>query len=323
MTALVIGTAVLATGLVFALPAYAQETRGYPSKPVRLVTASAGSQTDAMARILSAKLAEAWKQPVVVENRTGAGGVIGASIVAKAAADGYTLLFQSPQFAVGAALSDTLPYDPIKDFAGIAFIGNSTLVIVAANATGAKSVKELVAYAKAQAKPILFSSAGAGSSTHMNGERFKLITGIAATHVGFKGAGEAVVEVAAGRVHYSVPALSVALSMIRSGQVTPLAVIAAQRSPTLPELPLIREVFPHYGRDGAYVLLAPAGVALALRQKISKDVAQALASPDVKERLQRMEFDVAISGPEDFARQLRNDIDTFRKVGKQAGLIAK
>ncbi|MBM3342906.1 MAG: tripartite tricarboxylate transporter substrate binding protein [Betaproteobacteria bacterium] len=249
MLALVIRTVGLVYFSACAVPGAAQDAHGYPRKPVRLVTASAGSQTDAMARIIGAKLAQAWAQPVVVENRVGAGGVIGATIVAKATSDGHTLLFQSPQFAVGAALSDKLPYDPIKDFAGIAFIGNSTLVILAANAIGVKSVKELMAYAKAQAKPILFSSAGAGTSTHMNGERFKLASGISATHVGFKGAADAVVEVAAGRVHFTVSALSVSLPMIRSGQVTPLAVIAGQRSPTLPELPLMREVFPDYGRE--------------------------------------------------------------------------
>jgi len=191
--------------------AWAQNTSGYPTKPVRMVTASAGSQTDAMARIISAKLAEKWGQPVVVENRSGAGGAIGASIVAKAAPDGYTLLFQSPQFAVGAALNEKLPYDVLKDFAGIARVGNSTVVLITSPSFGVKSVKELIVFAKAQPKPVLFSSAGAGSSTHMNGERFKLTAGIAATHVGFKGAPEAVIEVAAGRVHYTVTALSVAL----------------------------------------------------------------------------------------------------------------
>ena len=303
--------------------AWAQNTSGYPTKPVRMVTASAGSQTDAMARIISAKLAEKWGQPVVVENRSGAGGAIGASIVAKAAPDGYTLLFQSPQFAVGAALNEKLPYDVLKDFAGIARVGNSTVVLITSPSFGVKSVKELIVFAKAQPKPVLFSSAGAGSSTHMNGERFKLTAGIAATHVGFKGAPEAVIEVAAGRVHYTVTALSVALPLLRDGKLTPLAMLSTQRSPSLPDVPIITEVFPGYGRDGAYCLLAPAGTPRPLLARISADAAQVLSLPDVKERLQKMEFDVAPTKLEDFDRLLRNDIETFRKVARQAGLIAK
>jgi len=304
-------------------PAHAQDTRGYPVKPVRVLTVGAGSQSDSVTRIVAGKLAELWKQPVVVENRPGAGGAMSASIVAKAAPDGYTLLLQSSQFAVNAALNEKLPYDVVKDFAGIAFLGGSALVLITSNVTGAKTVKEFVAYAKAQAKPVLFSSAGAGSSSHMNAERFKLTAGIPATHVGFKASPEAALEVAAGRVHYAVVAVSVALPMIRSGQSVPLAVISPRRSAMLPEVPLMTDTYPNYGRDGSFTLAAPAGTPLALRQKIHKDVLQAIAQPDVKERLARMDFDAVVTGPEDFERLLRNDLEIFRKIGKQAGLIAK
>lgn len=303
--------------------AHAQDLRNYPVKPVRVVTVGAGSQSDSVTRIIGGKLAELWKQPVVVENRPGAGGAMSASIVAKAAPDGYTLLLQSSQFAVNAALNDKLPYDVLKDFAGVAFLGGSALVLITSNTTGAKTVKEFVAYAKAQPKPVLFSSAGAGSSSHMNGERFKLTAGIAATHVGFKASPEAALEVAAGRVHYAVVAISVALPMIRGGQSVPLALVSPRRSATLPDVPLMTETFPNYGRDGSFTLAAPAGTPLALRQKIHTDVLQVIAQPDVKERFARMDFDVVVTGPEDFERLLRNDLDIFRKIGKQAGLIAK
>lgn len=316
------GVAFLACALCIC-PAHAQDTRGYPVKPVRVLTVGAGSQSDSVTRIVAGKLAELWKQPVVVENRPGAGGAMSASIVAKAAPDGYTLLLQSSQFAVNAALNDKLPYDVVKDFAGIAFLGGSALVLITSNVTGAKTVKEFVAYAKAQAKPVLFSSAGAGSSSHMNAERFKLTVGIPATHVGFKASPEAALEVAAGRVHYAVVAVSVALPMIRSGQSVPLAVISPRRSATLPEIPLMTDTYPNYGRDGAFTLAAPAGTPLALRQKIHKDVLQVIAQPDVKERFARMDFDAVVTGPEDFDRLLRNDLEIFRKIGKQAGLIAK
>jgi tripartite-type tricarboxylate transporter receptor subunit TctC len=304
-------------------PVRAQDPRSYPVKPVRMLTVGAGSQSDSVTRIVSSKLAELWKQPVVVENRPGAGGALSASIVAKAAPDGYTLLLQSSQFAVNAALNDKLPYDVVKDFAGVAFLGGSALVLVVSNATGVKSVKEFVAYAKAQPKPVLFSSAGAGSSAHMNGERFKLTAGIPATHVGFKSSPEAALEVAAGRVHYAVVAVSVALPMIRAGQSTPLAVVSPRRSTMLPEVALMTETFPNYGRDGSFTLAAPAGTPLVLRQKIHKNVLQVVAMPDVKERLARMDFDAVVTGPEDFERLLKNDLEIFRRIGKQAGLIVK
>lgn len=308
---------------IFVGPAIAQDARGYPFKPVRVLTVGAGSQADSLTRIVTSKLADLWKQPVVVENRPGAGGALAASIVAKAAPDGYTLLLQSSQFAVNAALNEKLPYDVVRDFAGIAFLGGSALVLLVSNATGAKTVKEFVAYAKAQPKPVLFSSAGAGSSSHMNAERFKLTTGIPATHVGFKSSPEAALEVAAGRVQYAVVAVNVALPMIRSGQSTPLALISPRRSATLPDVPLMTETYPNYGRDGAFTFAAPAGTPLALRQKIHKDTVYVIELPEVKERLQRMEFDIVVTGPGDFERLLRSDLDIFRKIGKQAGLIAK
>ena len=304
-------------------PASAQDTRAYPVKPVRVLTVGAGSQSDSLTRIVTSKLGELWKQPVVVENRPGAGGALSASIVAKAAPDGYTLLLQSSQFAVNAALNEKLPYDVVKDFAGVAFLGSSALVLIVSSATGAKTVKDFVAYAKAQPKPVLFSSAGAGSSSHMNAERFKLTSGIPATHVGFKSSPDAALEVAAGRVQYAVVAVGVALPMIRAGQSMPLALISQRRSAALPDVPLMTETFPNYGRDGAFTLAAPAGTSLALRRKIHKDVLHVTELPDVKERLARMEFEIVVTGPDDFERLLRNDLEIFRKIGKQAGLIAK
>ncbi len=317
-------TVQLIAGLFLAsLPATAQEPRGFPAKPVRLVSSAAGSQTDILARLIGSKLSDVWRQPVVIENRTGAGGVVAASIVAKAVPDGYTLLFQSPQFAVNAALNEKLPYDPVKDFAGITRVGLSTVVVVVTPGLGVKTVKEFVSAAKSRPTPILFGSSGAGSSMHMNAERFKFAAGIAATHVGFKGASEAVIEVVAGRLHYATPALTVAMPLLRDGKLTALAVLNPQRSPSLPDVQAIVETFPGYDRDGSYTLFAPAGTPRPLLQKINKEVAQLLTLPDIKERLQKMEFDVATAVPEETDRMTRADIETFRKVARQAGLIAK
>jgi tripartite-type tricarboxylate transporter receptor subunit TctC len=174
--------------------------------------------------LFAPKLADRLGQPLVVENRPGAGGMIGASLVAKAAPDGYTLLLAGPGFSVTAGLRESLPYDPIKDFRGVAQIGYSTTVLVVSPAMGVKSVKELIAYAQTHPGKVLFGSAGAGTSTYMSAERFRMAAGIKTTHVGFKGQPEFLLEIVAGRVHYGVGGLGPSMIFIKSGQLLPLAV---------------------------------------------------------------------------------------------------
>lgn len=314
----------IATALIAAMASHAQTKQTFPAKPIRLVVAfSAGGTPDTLARMFGPKMSETWKQPIVVENRPGAGGTIAAAIVAKAAPDGYTILATSPGFAVTAALQPNLPYAPLKDFAGIAQIGYSTSVLVVAPSLGVKSVKELIALGHAQPGKILFGSAGAGSSTHMNAERFRLAAGIKAVHVGFKGQPEFLLEVVTGRVHYGVAGLGPAMGHIKEGRLIPLAVAMPQRSPVLPDVPAAPEVLPGWGRDGSQAWLAPAGTPRPILNQISKEIARILALPDVKERLQSYDFNIAPSTPDEFDRILRADIDALKKVGKAAGLIAK
>ena len=177
---------VVATGLAVAsLPAYAQTNGKFPSKPIRLVTGEAASQNDIVTRLVASRLSDSLGQPVVVENRSGAGGTVPAAAVAKAAPDGHTLLLLSAQFAIGAALRTDLPYDPLNDFAGVTRIGFSTQVLVVPTALGVKSVKELITYARERPGQILLGSGGAGTGMHMDGERFRVAAGIKVTHVGF------------------------------------------------------------------------------------------------------------------------------------------
>jgi tripartite-type tricarboxylate transporter receptor subunit TctC len=313
-TAIAIGVALAAaTGL-----AHAQQK--YPSKPLRWVTVGAGSQNDPLVRIIGPKLTESWGQPVVIENRTGAGGAFAAATVAKAAPDGYKLLMLSSQFAIGAAVHKNLPYDAIKDFSGVTQIGFSTNVLIVPPSLGLKSVKDFIAFA--QAKPVFFSSSGAGSGTHMNGERFRLASGIKATHVAFKSSAEATLEVIAGRVHYCMCPLGPPLPFIKEGRVLALAVANAQRSPLLPDVPTMVEIIPGYERDGSFGLLAPAGTPRPILHQISKDVGRVLEMPDVKQKLQAMGFFPAPTSPEEFDRIVRADIATFTRVGKLVGLIA-
>ena len=315
--------AAFATGAaVAALPCFAQSGRAYPAKPVRLVVSfPAGGTPDMLARLIGPKMSESWGQPVVIENRPGAGGIIAASIVAKAAPDGYTLLMVSPAFAIAAALHPSLPYDSLKDFAGVTEIGFSTTVAVASPASGIKSVKELIALAQAQPGKMLYGSAGAGSATHMNAERFRIAAGIKAVHVAFKGQSEFLLEIVAGRIHYGVSGLGPALSLIKDGRLLPLAV--AQRTPVLPGVPAMAEVLPGWGRDGAQSLLAPAGTPRPVLNQISKEVARILALPDVRERLEAIAFQITPSTPEEHDRLLRAQIEVFSKVVREAGLRPK
>ncbi len=302
-------------------PVFAQTQQNFPGKPVRLVVPfSPGGTSDILARLITPKMSESWGQSVVIENRTGAGGTIGAGIVAKATPDGHTLLLTSSAFAISAALHAHLPYDSLRDFAGITRIGFSTTALVVSPNLGVRSVKDFIALAHARPGQIFFSSAGAGSGTHMNGERFRLAAGIKVVHVGFKGASDAIVEVLAERVHYCIVGLAGALPFIKDKRLLALAVGIPQRSPLLPEVPTIAETLPGYARDGSHALLAPAGTPRPLLIQISKELRRVLELPDIRERLQNFDFVSAPTTPEEHDQILRADIATFSGVVRLAGL---
>ncbi len=318
-----IAVALAANLLTVPWPRTAHAQQKYPSKPIRLLVGNtAGGTPDTLARLIGPRLAEALGQPVVIENRPGASGVLAASILAKAAPDGYTLLAVAPGFAVIAALQPNLPYDAAKDFSAVTSIGFSTNALVVAPSVGVKSVKELIALGHARPGKILFGSAGAGSVTHLNAERFRFAAGIKAVHVGFKGQPEFLIEIVAGRVHYGVAGLGPALPLIKDGRLLLLAV-NPHRTPVFPDVPAISEIVPGVGRDGSQMWLAPAGTPRAVLQQLSKEVARIVTLPEVKERLQAISFHVAPSTPEETDRMLRADIATFNKLVVDAGLRSK
>ena len=229
LAAFIIIFCALAYGAGCAVPGSALAQTKYPAKPIRLIVSfSAGGTPDTLARLLGPRVSEALGQPIVIENRPGAGGTLATNLVAKAPADGYTLLAVSPGFAITAAMQPNLPYDPLKDFSAVANIGFSTLALVVAPSLGVKSLKELITLAHAQPGKMFFGSAGAGSGTHMNGERFRLVAGIKAVHVAFKGQPEFLIEVMAARVQYGVAGLGPAMPMIKEGRLLPLAVLPAR-----------------------------------------------------------------------------------------------
>jgi len=314
----------LATGIaVTAAQGIAQAQQNYPTRPVRIVVGfSAGSATDITARMLAPRLGEKWGQPVIVENRPAAGGTLSAAMVAKATPDGHTLLLISAAFAIGAVLHANLPYDPLKDFVGVAQIGASTGALTVAPSLGVKSVKELIALAQERPGKIFYGSAGAGSGIHMTAERFKMVAGIKTVHVGFKGQPEMLIEIMSGRIHYGFPGLGPALGMIRDGRLVVLAVVTQKRSPLLPDVPTLVEVLPGFERDATHGLLAPAGTPLRILNQVSKDVAGVLDLPDVKQQMLAISFEPAPSTPEEFDQIIRSMIGTFAKVVVAAGLRA-
>ena len=300
------------------------QPNNFPSKPIRFVVPfSPGGSTDSLARLVAQKMSENWGQAVVIENRTGASGAIGTSIVAKATPDGHTLLVSSSAFAINAALQPRLPYDPIKDFTGVSRIGFSTSVLVVTQTIGVKTLAQFIEYARARPGKVLFSSAGAGSSTHLNGEKFRLAAGIRPVHVAFKGSADAMLEVLAGRVHYVVTGLLVCMPYIKDGRLVALAVVTPTRSPLLPDVPTVAETIPGYKRDGSHVMLAPAGTPRPILHKISGEVRRILELPDVQDRMKNFDYLLAPSTPEEMDKILRADIETFAEVIRLAGLRPK
>jgi tripartite-type tricarboxylate transporter receptor subunit TctC len=315
----------IAIGVAFAAePVHAQAQPRFPSKPVRVVVPNpAGSQGDALARMIAQKLSETWGQPVVVDNRTGGVGTVAGSTVVKAAPDGHTLL-QTAGFSISAVLQSNLPYDPLKDFAGAVQIGIGTQVLVVAPALGVKSVKDFIALARAQPGKIIYGSSAVGTGSHLNGARFALAAGIKVVTVAFKGGPEATIEIMAGRTHYSSVTLFSALPFVNEGKLVALAVATPQRSPQLPDVPALAETMPDFKRpENSTGLLAPAGTPRPILVQISKDVARVLDLPDMKERLQGMGYFPAPSTPEEFDAILRAQIETLSRVVRDAGLRPK
>lgn len=300
--------------------AYAQ---AWPTRPVRiLVGFSPGSATDISARLLAPKLADLWGQPVVIENRTGAGSAIAAVTAAQATPDGYTMLLVSTSFAINAVLRSNAGYDPLRDFASVTQIGFSTGALVVTPSLGVKSIKELIAVANERPGKILYGSAGAGSGIHMTAERFRMSAGIKATHVAFKGQPEMLIEILAGRVHYGVPGLGPALGMIRDGRLLALAVVTPKRSPLLPDVPAMVEILPSFRRDASHALMVPAKTPRQIVNKVSKDVARVLDMPDVKKQMEIIDFIPAPTTPEEYDKLLRAQLVLFDEVARAAGLKA-
>ena len=300
-----------------AVPAWGQ----YPAHPVRFVVPSAaGGGTDIIARAVSQKLAESLGQQFVVENRPGAGQMIGIELVARSAPDGYTILMAASTLAINPVMYRKVPYDPIRDFAPVTQAATLPNVLVVHPSLAVKSVKELIAYAKANPGKLNFASAGIGTSPQMSIELLKSMAGIDMVHVPYKGTAPGVVDLLAGQVLVMAPNLLTALPHIKSGKLRALAVTSARRSAALPDVPTVAEALPGYDSTQWYGVLAPAGTSRAIILRLYDEIVRALRDPEVGKRLAADGAEAVGSGPEEFAAFIRSETEKWARVAQAAGI---
>jgi len=315
-------SSILASSPAWALAADAPP---YPAKPVRIIAPSSpGSGVDIVSRLVGQKLGANLGQQVVVENRAGAGGNLGAEIAAKAAPDGYTLFMATPSHAINPALYRKLNYDSIRDFAPISLVMTGQYVLVAHPSLPAKSVKELIALARARPGQLNYASAGNGNATHLAGELLKSLARVDIVHVAYKGSGPALVDLISGQVHFMFPNLVNSLPHIAVGRLRALAVTGAKRATAAPQIPTLVEAgVPGYTVMSWYGMLAPAGTPQAVVARLNGELVKVLRSPDVKERLAGQGADPAGGSPEEFSAFLKEEIAKWGKVVRGAGISAE
>ncbi len=278
---------------------------------------------DALARIVAARLAEGWKQQVVVDNRPGAGGIIAARIVANANPDGYTLLSVTPAHVAAPSMHSKLPYDTIKDFAGIAAIASTPSVLVVNNASGVKSVSELIALAKSRPGQLNFASAGVGSGTHFGAELFKSRAGIDVVHVPYKGLAEALTDTMTGRVPYFLSPITQALPLIKEGKLLALGVSSQKRVLLLPDVPTIAEAgVPGFKWINWFGFLAPAKTPRPLIAKLNREITRTLDLPEMRQRWSALGAESMPMTPEQFDRFIAEQLNIVTELARAAGIKA-
>ena len=312
----------LGVGAAIAPLATFAQPQTYPTKPIRmLIGFSAGSTTDVLARMVGQKIAEAWGQQVIVDNRPSFGGVVAATMVAAAPADGYTLLMVSAGHAATAAMVAKLPYDMLRDFSGVSRVANVPSILVVAPALGVKSVRELVALAKAKPGQLSFSSPGVGSANHLAGELLKTLAGIQAVHIPYKGIPEAMTAVISNSVQFNFSPVANTLALTRDGRLIALAASTGKRSAAQPDVPTVAEAgVAGYVFDPWFGILAPAQTPKALLTKLSAEIARILQLPDVKERMLGLGAEPAPNTPDAFDAYIRSEVAKFRKIVQDAGI---
>jgi len=309
-----------------ALSSLAAAADSYPSRPVRLIAPfSAGGGVDIVARYLALKLTEKWGQQVVVDNRTGATGIIGTEIAAHSPPDGYTLILgNAATHAVNVSLFKKLPYDAVKDFAPVTLIGRVPEMLVVHPALPAANVRELIALAKAKPGELAFGSAGAGSPPHLAGELFQFLAKVKLVHVPYKGSAPALADLIGGQISMYFSNILSAVPFVKSGRLRGLGVTSKQRSVVAPEVPTIAESgLPGFEDYNWYGILAPKGTPRAIVTQLHADIVAVVRGRDMEERLTKDGAEVIASTPDEFARFIREEIDRYARIVKASGLRAE
>jgi tripartite-type tricarboxylate transporter receptor subunit TctC len=304
-----------------ASPVHAQS---YPARPVRVIVPFApGGGTDIIARVMAPRLAEALGQQVVVDNRPGGGTIIGAELAARSPPDGYTLFMGLyGTMAINPSLYRKLPYDPVRDFAPVTLVGVGPNVLVVHPSLPAKSVKELIALAKAHPGKLSYASSGTGGAPHLAGELFKAMAHVDMVHVPYKGAGPATIDLLAGHVQVMFAGLGPAIAHVRAGKLHALGVASARRTPALPRVPTIAETLPGFEASSWFGVFVPAGTPQAVIARLNADIAKVMARKDVQEPLMAQGYEALTGTPEELRGLLKRDIARWASVIRDARITA-
>ena len=316
LLAIAVGVAALVAGASAAL------AQPYPNKPIRMVIAfPPGGTSDFVGRVVAAKLAEFLGQPIVVDNKPGASGLIGTQAVQQAAPDGYTILLAPSDFTLVAGLQSKPPYDPVKDFAAVGLLINYPHVLVAYPGLPAKDAKELIALAKAKPGQLNFASGGNGASNHISGVAFTHAAGVDITHVPYKGNGPAITDLLADRVQLLFTSMGPVEGHLKSGKLKAIAVTGPKRLAALPDVQTVSEnALPGYEFMTWYGLAVPAGTPRPIIDRLNADLRKTMASAEVKEKLANIGGDLAVNSPDEFTAMLKSEVGRWQKLAKDTNL---
>lgn len=307
-------------GLLFSLCTVTAGAADYPARPVRLIVGfPPGGAADILGRVAAQHLTERLGQQVVVDNRGGAGGLVATEIAARANADGYTLLFTSIPHVINPHLYKKVQYDAVRDFAPVVQFVAVPLMMAANPSLPAKSVKELIAYAKARPGQLNYASGGSGASSHLAMELFKSMAGVNLNHIPYKGTGPLITDLIAGQVALTIASAVPLAPQVKAGKLRGMAVTGAQRSPSFPDLPAIAETVPGYEVVNWFGILAPAGTPTAIVTRVNAELNKALAAPRFRDGLRAQGADAAGGPAEEFARVIRADVAKWAKVVRDSG----
>ena len=305
-------------------PGFATAQDAWPSKPVRLILPfPPGGGTDILGRLIAERLTAGLGQPVVTENRGGAGGNVGAEAAARSAPDGYTIVLVAPSLAISPSLYSKLNYDPVKDFAPVSLVATVPNVMITHPSVPANTLAEFIKLAKTKPGGMNFGSGGSGTSNHLAGELFNIVAGVKLVHIPYKGVNLAMQDVLSGQIHLVVIGIPAAAPHIKAGKLRALALVTPQRSPILPEVPTVAEAgLRDFELTTWYGILAPAGTPRPVVARLNAELVRIMHAPEVKERLAGMATDPVTSTPEEFADYIKREIVKWGEVVRKAGLKA-